>query len=462
MNVVRRLLHPLSLALGVCLLHGACLAQVATASESPTASPVPMLDELSQVLAQPQRCSDLQAAPTTSALGLEGVLRAVVCNHVGVRSGEGLSTQANASVALAESAAWPTVSAGLGASANRGSSGGQESLLNLQWVLFDFGQRSAEAVRATQGLAAVLDEQRAEVLTAVGQAATLYAAAQAAFGRLDAVTVNRFTAEDSVRVAQTRQAIGASTLGDLLQAQTALAQAKLEEARAMNQWLAARGALAVAMRLPSNAKLILASGEVPDDSAPLSIDALVDEARTHHPRVSAARSRVGQAQARAQAVKAERWGSVALTASSGTSRPSYGSNVEVTRSAQLSWSMPLWDGGALKARQSDAQGAIQTSQVSLDESISQVELQVWQQAQALLSERDVRRNSRAVLESAEAALKVANERFKLGVGQFSDLLLAQNVAANARLQMVESQSNLRREQWRLAAAVGRFGAFIKF
>ena len=87
---------------------------------------------------------------------------------------------------------------------------------------------------------------------------------------------------------------------------------------------------------------------------------------------------------------------------------------------------------------------------------------MWQQSHALVSEREARRNSKAVLDSAETALRVATERFRLGVGNFSDVLTAQNSAANARFQSVESQANLRREQLRLAAAVGRFGSLLRF
>lgn len=422
-------------------------------------------DDLAPLLAQPRRCGDMGSADEAGPLRLGAVLRAVICNHPGVRRGEGLATQAQASLDQAQAQRWPSLGVSAGADVNRGSSTGWGAALNVQWVLFDFGRRSEDAVQAGQALSAVLDEQRVEVLNAVGNAALLYAAAQAAFGRLDAASINLRTAGDSARIADARHGAGASTMNEMLQAKTALAQARLEQSRAMGQWLSARGALAVAMRLPPSAPLEFAPTEFTDDASldsPVAIDALVDEARAGHPRVSAARARLAQAQARASSVQAERWGRVSLNASSGRSRPSYGAEVETTGSAQVTWSVPLFDGGLLSARKSDAQGQIQTSQVTLEDTISQVELQVWQQANALISERDARRNSKAVLDSAEMSLRVATERFRLGVGNFGDVLIAQNSAANARFQSVESQANLRREQLRLAAAVGRFGPLLRF
>ena len=444
------------------ILCGACGAQ--TRDAAGPSLPPNTSDDLTLLLAQPQRCGDEKSPSELRSLRLAAVLHTVICNHPGVRRGMGLTAQARASLDLAKSQNWPSTSVSAGADANRGSPTGWGAALNLQWVLFDFGRRSAGAVQASQALAAVLDEQRTEVLNAVGSAALLYAAAQAASGRLEAATINLRTADDSARVSDARHGAGASTLNDMLQAKTALAQARLEQSRATSQWLSARGALAVAMRLPASTTLEFAPGESADGPAaelPIAIDALVDEARSSHPRITAARARVAQAQARADSVRAERWGRIALSASSGRSRPAYGAEVETTSSAQITWAVPLFDGGSLNARKDEAQGQIQTDQVALDDALSQVELQVWQQAQALISERAARRDSQTVLESAETSLRVAAERFRLGVGNFSDVLTAQNSAANARFQAVESKANLRREQLRLAAAVGRFGSLLR-
>ena len=429
-------------------------------------APAPVdLDDPAALLARPQRCSFNGLAIDLGAVRLDAVLRSVICGYAPVRRAEGLNLQAQAGVEQARAAAWPTVSVSATADAERGSSVGRGAAVGLQWVLFDFGRRDAELAQASQALAAALDEQRVEVLNAVGQAAQLYAAAQAAVGRLDAATINLRTASDSARVAEARLGVGASTLNSVLQVRTALAQAQLERSRATGQWLSARGALAVAMRLAVSAPLELASDVSAEDGvaqAAVVVDALMDEARTHHPRVRAARARLAQAQARADAVRAERWGRVSLTASGGRRRPSDGSAVESTGAAQLTWSVQVFDGGLFAARANDALGRVQVEQATLDEALGQVELQVWQQAQALIGEQAARRDSKAVLASAEQALRVATERFRLGVGSLTDVLSAQTTTAQARFQWAESQATLRREQMRLAAAVGRFGSLLRF
>jgi outer membrane protein TolC len=45
----------------------------------------------------------------------------------------------------------------------------------------------------------------------------------------------------------------------------------------------------------------------------------------------------------------------------------------------------------------------------------------------------------------------------MGVGSMTDVLNAQNIAANARFQWVESNANLLKARFKLAAAVGRLG-----
>ena len=277
------------------LLCSAAAAQPLDPPAPHAQSPGAADELLTPLLAQPQRCGDIGSVNEPGPLRLQAVLRSVICNYPGVRRGMGLATQAQASLDQAQAQRWPSLGVSAGADVNRGSSTGWGAALNVQWVLFDFGRRSADSVQASQALSAVLDEQRVEVLNAVGNAALLYAAAQAAFGRLDAASINLRIAGDSARVSEARHGAGVSTLNEMLQAKTALAQARLEQSRAMGQWLSARGALAVAMRLPVSAPLEFTPNEFADDAAvesPVAIDALVDEARTGHPRVSAARARL--------------------------------------------------------------------------------------------------------------------------------------------------------------------------
>jgi outer membrane protein len=414
---------------------------------------------LARLLLEPQRCVEGATAEPGVPVTIGSVVRAVICQNALVRQGAGLSLQAQAALDLARAQRQPALSLSAGVDAERRSPTSAAVLLRLDWVLFDFGRRDAALQQARMALAAVLAEQRNDVLTALADAAQLLTAAQAAFGRLDAALLNLRTAQDSARVVEARHGAGAATLSENLQAKTALAQARLEHSRARSQWLSARGALALAIGLPAGDPIEFAPADTDDNTLieqAVDITALMDEVRQIHPRVAAARARLAEARERANAAEGERWGSVAFSARTGRSRYGSDASVRSTAAAALEWSLPLLDRGVLDARLRDAQGLIQQRRVGVDDSVRQVELQVWQQGQALLSERDGLRESRLVLDSAETSLRVASERFRLGVGSFSDVLAAQSAAANSRFQVVEARANLRRAQLRLAAALGRF------
>lgn len=422
-------------------------------------------------LLDPARCRDGVAEDVNQPLALAVALRSVVCHNTRLRQSAGGVTQARAQLDRAQSAWQPSVTLRGGVDGARGEKTQSSATADLQWVLYDFGFTSAALRESRLALQATLDEQGSEVLTAVAQAAQLYAAAQAAYWRIEAANTNVRAALESQRMARARLGAGAASQLEKLQAETALAQTRLDHARALNAWMSARGELALAMGWPASRPLVLAQADGPTDAAdeaPLDLEMLVQEARTNHPRVAASRARQAEAQARAAGFESQRWGSVSLGARAGRSRSvggisggvssgsSGGSSTDT--SASLEWNLPLLDRGVLRAQIQDAQGRVQTRAAELEEAERQTSLQVWQEAQALLGERSALRASRSLLESADATFRVSTERFRLGVGSFTDLLQAQTATAGARLQWAESRANLTRAHWRVAAAAGRFGA----
>jgi outer membrane protein len=423
-------------------------------------TPLINYDGLTRALSQTPNCDLANANTVTSILRMAAVVNQVICNRLGVREGFGLTEQARAALELAQSQRQPILNLSTGIDAERGGNTSGTVALRLEWLLFDFGASSASIQQSRLALAAVLDDQRAEVLLAVADAAQLFAAAKTAFGRLDTAEVNLRTAQDSARMTEARQAAGAGSLAEKVQAQTALAQARLEHVRSKSQWLSASGALSVAMGLGAGQALAFDAAEAEDDSffdQTMDVKALIDEARARHPRVTAARARLAEAQARSKSIDAERWGNVTLNAVAGRIRTTGYTDLRDTGTASVLWTLPLLDRGVTSARQRDVLGQIQVRSANMDDALNQIELQVWQQSQALISDRDILREARAVRNSAELSLRVSSERYRSGVGLFSDVLNAQNVAANARFQWVESRANLLKSQLRLAASIGRFG-----
>lgn len=423
-------------------------------------APLINYDGLTRALSQTPNCGASNTSPVTGVLRMAAVVNQVICHRLGVREGFGLTEQARAALELAESQRQPSLNLVVGLDTERGGNTNSTVALRMEWLLFDFGASSAGIQQSRLALAAVLDDQRAEILLALADAAQLFAAAKTAFGRLDTADINLRTAQDSARMTEARQAAGAGSLAEKVQAQTALAQARLEQVRAKSQWLSTSGSLAIAMGLSANRNFEFDAAEADDDSffeKNLDVKAIIEEARTRHPRITAARARLAESQTRFKSIDAERWGSVNLSAAAGRIRTSGNTELRDTGSASVLWTLPLFDRGVTTARQREIQGQIQIRNASVDDALNQIELQVWQQSQELIADRDILREARAVRNSAELSLRVSSERYRSGVGLFSDVLTAQNVAANARFQWVESRANLLKSQLRLAASIGRFG-----
>ena len=415
-----------------------------------------------QSLANAARCAGLGPPGPGQVLTLDALIVRVVCHYPTVRRGDGLASQAQALLERSQAASQPSLGLFGGIDAQAGSSTGAEAFLNLNWILFDFGARSAAAREARSALAATLDEQHVEVLNAVAEAAQLYGDALAAAGRVEAASRNLQTALDSLQVASARAGGGAGTLAEKLLAQSALSQARLESTRARNLALTTRGSLAVAMGLPASSPIVLPPPDLEDSlmQQPVDLGSIAEQARDIHPSVIAGRERLMQARARVDSLGAERWGSVGLSAQTGRVRYSGESKLSSSTTAVLGWTLPIFDREGVATRVREAQGQAQVREAEIEAARQRVELQVWREGRAMIGERDALSESGAALDSAEAALRVVSARYREGVGRFSDLLAAQSAAANARFQVVEARANVRRAQLRLAAALGRLGPLV--
>ena len=212
---------------------------------------------LTRLLEDPRHCAEAAALPPDRPVTLETVIGQVVCNYPSVQRTPGLAGQAQAVLDRSLATNQPSLTFSAGVDAQTGYSSGAEAVLDVDWILFDFGTRDATRREARLALAATLSEQRNEVLNAVAEGAQLYGLALAAAGRVAAATRNLQTAQDSLRVAGARATGGAATAAEKLLAQTALAQARLDLNRASNEALTARGTLAVAMGQRASAEIVL-------------------------------------------------------------------------------------------------------------------------------------------------------------------------------------------------------------
>lgn len=409
-------------------------------------------------------CTERQP-PRWERLTLDEALAHTLCQSPSLRQALADVAEQSAGVDIGEVASRPRWSANAEYSGARnfnsfGRSGRTLSAsLGLSWVLFDFGQRSASLQAARQTLAAALAAQDNGLLDAVRELVRLYGEAVVAAAALEAGQEAEASAEQTAAAALARYQAQVGNQIDRLQAQTALAQATLERVRAQSTWETARGQLALALGGDIAQPLSLADWEtwaLQRSPAP-DLQALRQEARAQHPRLRTTQAQIDALRARLQAVQAENKGSVSLSANGGTSRNwgAAGSGNIPTANAAVVASIPLFNG-----READAQARQVMAQIASREAERaavqrDVDSQLWQAHQAWRTSQQSLQASERLLESATATHRVAQGRYKAGVGSMQDLLSAQSTLADARRQRVIALMEQLTAQTQLSLAVGR-------
>lgn len=448
---------PILVAMPIPKVWAWCLALLLASASSP-AQP---LDDLPARLHAASCRSVLPAASDTRPLGFEPALRTLVCRSLAAQRGAGQQQVAEAEWQQALARQRPELNASARSQRSTGAPAQQRMGLSGRWLLSDFGASQAAVKAADQGRQASRDERLAQLLQAMDSASTLYAQAMLAAGRHEAAAATLRSATASERMASARAAGGASSPAEALQAQRALGQARLDFTRSLTAREQAFLALKSALGLPADQPLWLDTDTALAEAqawaearGPAQVEAVVDQ----HPQLQAARNRRAEAQARADSVRAERWGQVQVQADAGRLRAGAGVGTASDNSLAVGWNLPLLDGGLLRARGQAAQGQAELSAREADEAARQVALAARLALAALDGERQALQAAQRLTESADAALTVTTERFRRGVGLYQEVLAAQDAAAAARNQRAEARAGLLRARWQLAVTLGDLSA----
>jgi outer membrane protein len=412
-------------------------------------------------------------------LELEDVMLQAVCTNPQARQTWADARAQAAQVGVAEAAYLPTLSASTGIERDRvattyavpnfgpytqsqGTTSRYASV-DLNWVLFDFGQRSA-GVRQARALLAAANSTHDDMLqTVLLNAAQAYYDLQDAQAAEAAAHAAEDAAQESFDEAKARHDAGAGALAAQLQAQTTYRRAMLDRVTAQGDVEAARGSLAAAMGLPADSPVQIAAEDRPVDlhAFAQSVSQLMEQAKAQHPKLMAARAKLDAARANIDAVRAQGLPSVALTAGLMRNNPSYQQQpqqVPVTASHSSSIgiriTIPLFDGFSSGYRVSAAKAQADAAEAELEASELQVSLDVWKSYQSLRADTANLDNTEALLSDARRSVDIARGRYKAGVGTFTELLNAQTALADAGKQRVQIVSKWRAARLKLAASLG--------
>jgi outer membrane protein len=369
-----------------------------------------------------------------------------------------------AGVELAKAGYWPLIDATLTAQRYRPLNfSGQPAntqtrygaSVSLSYLLWDFGARSGTLDQAKFELASAHLSQDQTVQDVILQVEQAY---YKVLG-LEAVTeANRQSLKDALTnlaAVQDRRGSGLATVGEVYQAEAALAGAKLSLQQSEGQLAAARGQLAVAVGdAPDMALKLAPLGTLEPPTLPeRSVSELLADARDARPELLVAKAQEQVAAAKLEATRGAGLPTLNLDANAGHTKVQ-GVGDSNQFSGLLSLKIPLFAGFGDRAAVHQAEAALDSARANSDDLRSQVELEVWQAYQNLRTAAATLDSSAAQLKSAELAAEVANARYKRGLATILDLLSAQTTLANARVQQVQARLDWAAGRTALGHAMG--------
>lgn len=380
-----------------------------------------------------------------------------LCRHPQTRELWASARNQAALLGIAEAARWPSVDGRLGLArqfSRTGDYSQKTAGIDLNWLLFDAGQRSANIASANHLLDAALATRDAGVQTIFLAAMQGYYAAQATQAAVLARQEAERAANESLAAAELRYQVGTATPADRLQARTAASQARLERLRAEGEATNARGALANALGLPAQQPLVLAPMPPLPASQTFSqaVEALIEQAQALRPDLKAAAARAMASESAIVAARAQGRPSLSLSAGPGwqevAGTQTRGGSLGVTLN------VPIFSGFETQHRVRAAEAQFEVQDAQRDRIRQQVALDVWRAYQNLNTATQSLQVTQDVLASAEQSARVALGRYKAGVGSVLDLLTAQSTLASARVQRIQSELDWRVYRAVLAQAMG--------
>jgi outer membrane protein len=425
--------------------------------------------------AAPRGCTEIQETAYTLLDAVENAL----CHNPKTRTAWANVKAQAAQAGVAKSAYLPTLSGSVQMAKNRSTSQGtnvvpfnvtssssyHDNTLTLNWVLYDFGLRSATVDNAEKMLTAAMANQDNVLQTVFSTTVKDYYAALVAQKNIRATAEMEADAKHVLDAATVRVRKGVAAISDRLQARTAYSQAVYNHNKAEGDWLSALGTLAIDMGMRPDSSVVLIEPDataMPASELVASVGELLSSAQKTHPSLLAARAEMEAAQANEQMVRAQGRPSIGLigrynannkTQSSGVGQPYIGANGR-DRYIGIQVDIPFFEGFSRTYKIRGAQAQVEGKQASLADAELQVAVNVWGNYQGLKVSAENLHASQDILESAQAAFKAAGSRYQKGVANILEVLTTQTALANAQQQRIQALAGWRSARIQLAASVG--------
>ncbi|SDF50580.1 MULTISPECIES: efflux transporter outer membrane subunit [unclassified Duganella] len=368
-------------------------------------------------------------------------------NNQNVAAAIAAYAQARSLVAEQRASLFPSVN--LNGSATRTGGGGNTSTANqyranigASWEPDVWGKLRANVSNADASLQASAADLAAARLSAQGELATNYFSLRqtdAEKALLDA-TVEGY--ERVLQITQNRFDAGITAKSDLLQAQTQLASARIDQITLVRQRATLEHAIAVLLGKPAgDYTLAPADWKIAVPDIPTGVPSTLLQRR---PDIAAAERRVAAANANIGIARSAYFPSLNLTGSYGYGSSSTGGLFNASNnlwSLGLTAAQTLFDAGAIKARVSGAEAARDQAIANYRQTVLTAFADVENQLAAtrtLAQQQDLRKVASEAADQVEVQML---NRYRAGQVSYSDVVTAQQTALSARRSLVQAQAD---------------------
>jgi NodT family efflux transporter outer membrane factor (OMF) lipoprotein len=250
--------------------------------------------------------------------------------------------------------------------------------------------------------------------------------------------------QDLLNVLQLQVEVGVASNSDLLQQQAVLKQTQANLPGLIKSWEQQRNAIAVlAGEFPGNyaEEPFTLDGLKLPRTLPVSLPAALIRQR---PDIRSSEALLHQASANIGVAAAERMPQISLTATIGSSTTTFGSLFSAGtffNSVAAGLSQSLFDGGVLRHTQRAAEAAFDAALADYRSVVLSAFGDVADVLRAIQRDGESLSAYIEAEEAARASLDLARLRFKVGTGDYTDVLSAQQTYQEARISRAEAEAD---------------------
>jgi outer membrane protein len=347
---------------------------------------------------------------------------------------------------------------------HRQTLGGFEPVLHVEYLVFDYGNRSGGVDAAKANLLAAdlafNDTHRKIIL----QVASAYYSLLNARGQREAAEISLKNAQTVEEDAENRLVNGLATKPDQLEAASARAQADYDLQAALGTEEISAGNLATAMGLPAETKIqVQPIAELPlPTEMTETVDREMDRAFAQRPDLLEQLAHVRAANASIKQARSRYVPTLSFTGDGGLAR-AYGQQDLIPGSyaqgevwnVELDLRWTLFDGTRREHEVAQAVAEKRAAEAEVDALHDQIANEVWAAYSNMKIALRQEQSAAALLVASEQSFEAAHESYGYGVRSLLDVVSAQKTLAQARSEDVFARTQLLLQVANLSFRTGR-------